>query len=165
MIAYNFKTEFAPGVEAGRKLLTLRRTRKPPSRHAGAGEPIGLWTGLRTTTARRVGVGVVTLRALVRFDEGGIVAVSEVRVATPALDQTEALQRELLDRENDVFAARDGFANWAALWSWHDAARSKDEAARPPHDRSLVRELVAWRLLSAEHAAALDNGAPLEDAA
>lgn len=164
MIAYNFKPDFAANVTSGAKALTLRRFRKPPSRHAFVGEPIGLWTGLRTKAARRVAVGLVTVRALVRFDAGGLRTVSELRLANPAVFQSGRLQAELLNCESDAFAVRDGFVNWASAWAWHDAHRT--DAEKETGAQALVRELVAWAPITEEQAAALENGsANAEDAA
>lgn len=49
MPAYNFQARFAPAVEAGRKLHTVRRRR---NRETRAGERLKLYTGMRTKTCR-----------------------------------------------------------------------------------------------------------------
>jgi hypothetical protein len=162
MIAYGFKPAFGPQIETGSaepKILTLRRPRKTPSRHANVGEPIGLWTGMRSKLAKRRGVGLVILRGLLRFGANGILFASELRTPNTADDLAEALQREILDTANDSFARRDGFENWASMWAWHDADRDKEERG----ESSLVREIVAWRPLNAEQIAAVDSGARLEE--
>lgn len=163
MIAYGFQHAFGPQLESGGKTLTMRQSRKPPSRHATVGEPIGLWTGLRTKEARRRGVGIVTFTCLVRFEENGIRYVSDLRVLDPHDRAAEALQAELLNHDNDPFARRDGFENWSNLWAWHRAHRTADE--KRARDQSIVRHVIAWRPLSADAAAALDAGAPLEEVA
>lgn len=163
MITYGFKREFGPQLESGGKTLTMRQSRTPPSRHANTGEAIGLWTGLRTKEAKRRGVGIVTLTCLVRFEERGIRFVSDLRMCNQPDAATEALQRELLDTDNDAFARRDGFENYASLWAWHKAHRTPDE--KKAADQSIVRHLIAWTPLSAEAAAAVDAGAQLEDVA
>jgi hypothetical protein len=167
MITYNFQAQFADAVGSGAKPFTLRRPRKPPARHAEVGELVALWTGLRRPGARRVGVGVCTLRALLRFDREGVRLVSDVRVATPALETTEALQQLLLNREGDALARLDGFQNWEEAWFWHVAHRTGAEKESWSDDNpSIVREAVAWSLLSEDQAAALASGrARLEDAA
>ncbi|HYD87152.1 MAG TPA: hypothetical protein VEA80_06745 [Vitreimonas sp.] len=164
MIAYGFKTAFGPQIDTDAKepkVLTLRRQRKAPSRHANVGETIGLWTGLRTKQAARRGVGVVILRGLLRFNAAGIVFVSELRSTLTVDAMADALEREILDAENDSFARRDGFENWAAMWAWHDAARDKEERGAP----SLVRQIIAWRPLSKDQIAAVAAGARLEEVA
>lgn len=162
MITYSFQSAFAAQLEAGEKTLTMRKGRKPPSRHARTGEPIGLWTGMRTKEARRRGVGLVTLTCLLRFEPRGIRYVSELRVRDPLDAGTQALQRELLDAESDAFARRDGFENWSSLWAWHAAHRTEEETRQD----SIVRHVIAWRPLSAEQVAALDAGtAQLEEVA
>jgi len=163
MITYGFKREFGPQLESGGKTLTMRQSRTPPSRHANTGEPIGLWTGLRTKEAKRRGVGLVTLTCLVRFDETGIRLVSDLRLCNQPDAGVEALQRELLDRDNDAFARRDGFENYASLWGWHRSNRTPEE--KRSADQSIVRHLIAWNPLSAEAAAAVEAGASLEEVA
>jgi hypothetical protein len=157
MIAYNFQTQFAPQIETGSpdpKTLTLRRPRQHPARHANAGEPIGLWTGLRSKEAKRRGVGLVTVRALVSFYPHGLRAVSDLRTHTALDPVSDALLRDLEDLAGDTFARRDGFENWPALWRWHDAHRTDDEK----HASKLTRELVAWFPLSAEQIAKHEAG-------
>lgn len=156
MIAYGFKTAFIAPIASGAKTLTIRDARKPPARHANVGEPIGLWTGLRTADAKRRAVGLVIVRALVRFDRSGIRHASEVRQSELGGDLAEAVARELLRCESDAIAHRDGFENWDSLWLWHDGARRKDKPQ--PGDGSLCKELVVWKLLDAEQIAALETG-------
>lgn len=51
MVAYNFKAQFVPQVEALIKLQTIRGHRK---RHAQPGEAIQLYTGMRTRVCRKL---------------------------------------------------------------------------------------------------------------
>ncbi|WP_337267135.1 ASCH domain-containing protein [Oryzifoliimicrobium ureilyticus] len=51
MVAYNFKSYFAPQIEDGSKAHTIRSNRR---RHAHPREPVQLFTGLRTRHARRI---------------------------------------------------------------------------------------------------------------
>src|SRR5690349_6224651 len=107
MISYNFVREFAPQISTGAptpKTLSMRRDRKHPSRHADVGEPIGLWTGMRTKEAIRRGVGLVMLRATMKFSEAGIEWVQDLRVRDQIDLGTEALQQELKDSAADAFA-------------------------------------------------------------
>ena len=48
MVAYNFQTQFAPDVEAGRKRQTIRSDGK--RRHAQPGEMVQLYTGVCTAS-------------------------------------------------------------------------------------------------------------------
>lgn len=52
MVAYNFQERFAPAVECGDKTQTIRARgkRRPPR----VGESLQLYTGLRTTTVRKL---------------------------------------------------------------------------------------------------------------
>ncbi len=52
MVAYNFKPQFAPLVEAGLKLQTIRAERR--TRHSRPGEAMQLYTGMRTKTCRKL---------------------------------------------------------------------------------------------------------------
>lgn len=52
MAAYNFQKQFAPLVENGKKRQTIRAVGK--RRHAKPGEPIQLYTGMRTKVCRKL---------------------------------------------------------------------------------------------------------------
>lgn len=52
MVAYNFKPQFAPLVEAGEKRQTIRAMGK--RRHANPGEALQLYTGQRTRQCRKL---------------------------------------------------------------------------------------------------------------
>lgn len=54
MPAYNFKAQFAPAVEAGQKLCTIR------GRAAVVGTKAYLYTGMRTKACRKLGEGTIT---------------------------------------------------------------------------------------------------------
>lgn len=51
MVAYSFHRMFAPDVEAMIKRQTVRAHRK---RHARIGEPVQLYTGMRTKQCRKL---------------------------------------------------------------------------------------------------------------
>ena len=53
MPAYNFKSQFAPAVEAGQKLCTIR------GRAAKVGTTAYLYTGMRTKACRKLGQGEI----------------------------------------------------------------------------------------------------------
>lgn len=50
MVAYNFKPQFVGAVERGEKTQTIRRMGK--RRHAGPGDVLQLYTGMRTKNCR-----------------------------------------------------------------------------------------------------------------
>ncbi len=54
MPAYNFKSQFAPAIEAGTKLCTIR------GRAAKVGATAYLYTGMRTKACRKLGQGTIT---------------------------------------------------------------------------------------------------------
>lgn len=51
MVAYGFKKYFAPQIEDGSKAHTIRGNRQ---RHARVGEPLQLYSGLRTRYCRKI---------------------------------------------------------------------------------------------------------------
>lgn len=51
MVAYSFNKRFAEDVAEGRKTQTIRANRK---RHARIGEPVQLYTGMRTKACRKL---------------------------------------------------------------------------------------------------------------
>jgi hypothetical protein len=51
MVAYSFKSFFAPQILAGLKTQTVRADRR---RHARPGEPVQLFTGMRTKACRKI---------------------------------------------------------------------------------------------------------------
>ena len=51
MVAYNFMKQFADDVASGRKDFTIRGQRK---RHARPGEPVQLYTGMRTKCCHKL---------------------------------------------------------------------------------------------------------------
>ena len=53
MPAYNFKAQFAPAVEAGQKLCTIR------GKEAKLGTTAYLYTGMRTKACRKLGQGTI----------------------------------------------------------------------------------------------------------
>jgi hypothetical protein len=55
MPAYNFKAQFAPAVEAGQKLCTIR------GRAAKMGTTAYLYTGMRTKACRKLGQGTISI--------------------------------------------------------------------------------------------------------
>ncbi|MEO0853724.1 MAG: ASCH domain-containing protein, partial [Cyanobacteria bacterium J06648_11] len=52
MVAYNFRSEFADAVADGHKPHTIRAPRQ--TRHARPGEPIQLYTGMRSKQCRKL---------------------------------------------------------------------------------------------------------------
>lgn len=68
MPAYNFKAQFAPAVEAGQKLCTIR------GRAAKVGTTAYLYTGMRTKACRKLGQGTIVHCADIAlgYDENGL---------------------------------------------------------------------------------------------
>jgi len=94
MVAYSFKKEFADAVETGAKRQTIRA---PRQRHARSGEPIQLYTGMRTKACRKL------------IDPDPVcVSIEPIRIKKPWV----GLAGKVLDSyEVCELALADGFAN------------------------------------------------------
>jgi hypothetical protein len=118
--ALNFKARFAPMVEDGSKLQTLRAPRGD-GRDPRPDDRLYLYTGMRTKACRKLGDAICTNVRAITLTDGAIV------MAGNALTDPEDL---------DWFARLDGFTDWADMrtffrlpWSgyvitWHDFKRS-----------------------------------------
>lgn len=106
MVAYSFKGRFAEPILAGTKRQTIRADRK---RHARPGEELQLYTGMRTRSCRLIGRAPCTFVGSIRIDvEHGRIESLGTGTAWTTLE------------EIDLFAQRDGFADWrdmARFWA------------------------------------------------
>ena len=99
----NFMKQFAPDVEAGRKLQTIRQHRKDGKR-IQPGDTLKLYTGLRTRGAR-----------LLRISQAE--QVSSVRILVN--DRQLIIDGRQLDiAEKSAFARADGFSTFAEMASF-----------------------------------------------
>lgn len=116
MVAYSFNKQFAEDVISGKKVQTVRANRK---RHARVGEPIQLYTAMRTKHCRK----------LIDVDPV-CVSVQEVIISFPA-DESDADLIMLLDRmpvvSNDLelFAKADGFDSVRHFKDWWRTTHGK----------------------------------------
>jgi hypothetical protein len=103
MVAYSFKSMFAPKILDGTKRQTIRADRK---RHVRPGEELQLYTGMRTRQCRLI--ARVTCEELARVRlmfEDMLVFINGDVAFEP--------------RDVDVFARRDGFEDWPSMrWFW-----------------------------------------------
>lgn len=99
MVAYNFRREFAPSIADGTKLQTIRAPRAR-SRHARPGEPIQLYTGMRTKSCRKL------------LPDPKYVAVLPVEI-TKAATIVDGVQ--LREDQLEKFAIADGFSSIGAF--------------------------------------------------
>ena len=129
MVAYNFQKQFAVAVERGEKTQTIRAIRK--TRHALVGEPVQLYTGMRTKACRK----------LVDPDPFCVLSV-------PLVIQRECIfvDGALMDDPValDQFARADGFEDFAALRDWF----------RRTHGLTFFGWLIGWE------PSARDSGVP-----
>lgn len=108
MIVRLFKRQFAPLVESGAKLQTVRPR---PKRRPHVGEPISLraWTGQPYRSKQRV----LRETVLTRISDV-VIGREELRIECAPNTLGSALTL-------DDFARADGFADWAELVAWFDA--------------------------------------------
>lgn len=109
MVAYSFKPSFVLPIATGTKRQTIRLPRK---RHARPGEPLQLFTGMRTRYCRKI------------IPDPVCVGIDEVRLDLRDADRSEpasfreALQVNgipALDEEADAYARGDGFAGVSSV--------------------------------------------------
>lgn len=102
MVAYSFKPFFTPQIEALTKRQTVRSQRK---RHARPGEQVQLFTGMRTSTCRKlVDPDPVCIRVR------PISIVINISAEVDALITSISIEDIPLDRkEIEAFAIADGF--------------------------------------------------------
>lgn len=151
MPAFNFQARFAPMIESGAKVLTMRVPRADGRFPAplDAPNPLRLYTGLRQKGARllleRPHPVVV---ATVTFDATGyrwahMTGLHAFRAGcrSPVLfadwrDSRDAVQSHR-NHANTNLAQADGFESWADLWAWHEANGLDDRGMA-------TRDLVGW---------------------
>ena len=116
----NFQPRFAPLVERGEKRQTIRPPRKWPLQE---GEVLHLYTGLRTSRARKLGTGRVTQVADVAITLDGMVWLSSRAVVR--------------GRHLDHIAHLDGFADHYELLTW----------LLETHGLPFAGTLIRWELM------------------
>lgn len=105
MVAYNFMTGFVAPIEARTKRQTIRGHRK---RHARPGEPVQLFTGMRTRHCRKIIADPVCVGVdEVRFDLRDAAAVPTEIARTVRL---EVNGLPLIGVAAETYAIGDGFA-------------------------------------------------------
>jgi hypothetical protein len=97
MVAFNFKKQFAADVESGKKLQTIR-----PTKRVEAGDKLQLYTGMRSPSCRKLRDAVC-------------VAVDNVSITPEA---PFFGQPGWWPKDKNIFAERDGFKNYADMYEW-----------------------------------------------
>lgn len=124
MVAYNFKPQFAPLVEAGTKLQTIRADRR--SCHARPGEAIQLYTGMRTKTCRKLLTPDPICQSveplLIHYELG-------IKMSDRWLERDELNQ----------IAVADGFGDWVECFRFFKAV----------HGLPFKGVLIKWEVVSA----------------
>jgi hypothetical protein len=109
MPALSYHKQFAPAVEAGRKLQTIRAMRKVPIK---PGDTLYHYTGMRTKACRRLGVS--TCRSANQID---IIRWNGQR-GVFLQDCPGVGQRRLGNIEISVLAIKDGFPDVDSFYAW-----------------------------------------------
>ena len=105
MPAFNFKPQFAPLVESGKKTQTIRRTKR-----GNVGDTAYLKIGQRTKKCRALGEGILTEVSEISIDE------SEVGINGVYYFSKTVIDRPFLDK----FARADGFSDFLEMKTWFD---------------------------------------------
>jgi hypothetical protein len=109
---FGFRKQFAPAVQGGTKLQTVRAERRDGKRPV-VGDRVSLWSGMRTSSCTWLNHGTVTacFSVTLRFEDGALLfdgkQVSGIRAET--------------------FAQQDGFGTFAEMESWfHETHGPRD---------------------------------------
>lgn len=108
MPAFNFKKQFAPKIEDGTKVSTIRADRKDGRQHCKKGDTIALYTGMRTKVCQLLKRVVVTYTVRVTVQEDGFLYRS------PDGYTAGQYNKEALDN----LAKDEGFACWCDMTSF-----------------------------------------------
>lgn len=119
MVAYSFQRQFAPPILAGTKRHTIRNPRTGRSGHARPGDPLQLYTGMRTKQCRLIGTAVC------QWVRGVVMNFPRPSVIVRTLDGLQPIATYADDTALNEFARSDGFDDWAALAAfWRETHRS-----------------------------------------
>lgn len=99
MVAFNFKKQFSGLVESGLKRQTIREN----ARGAATGKPLQLYYGQRTKQCQKL---------------RDAVCQSTCQITITSLTIHTSKYGYLLDE--DAFARKDGFANFAEMWKFFE---------------------------------------------
>lgn len=101
MVSFSFQPEFVSMIESGRKIQTIRKTRR-----CDVGDKMHLYTGLRTKQCKLIAVKKAVAVENVIIEPRGII------VGTPPCMML------LEPAYSDLFACADGFVNFQAMRRW-----------------------------------------------
>lgn len=126
MPAINFQAQFADAVKNLEKCQTIRARGKRPRPRVG--DPLFLYTGLRTAACRKLITVVCSSVEMITIDaERMEVAMPRGRAGFQAWTRLESEEVEQLARD-------DGFADGAAFFDWF----------RANHGKTLSGYLIRW---------------------
>jgi hypothetical protein len=139
MPAFNFKSQFVPLIESGKKRQTIRALRKDGRPHCRLGDFIKLYTGMRTKACRLIGESEVTGIFEVKVENAGI-WVSGMRNFAPCETADQKVVR--LDYAEAIrFARADGFANVGEMKNFFATT----------HGLPFKGILIRWKPLTTDH--------------
>lgn len=128
MPALNYHKQFAPLVESGAKLQTIRAMRKVPIKQ---GETLYHFTGMRTKYCRRLGVS--TCSSALGIDIIRTPAIRAVYLQVgPGGGQYRMQNTEIAD-----LAKKDGFPDLDTFWNWFTNSSTH-----------FTGQLIAWPVIN-----------------
>jgi len=131
MPALNYHARFAPLVESGEKLQTIRAMRKIPIK---PGDDLYHFTGMRTKACRRLG-GSTCAEALqidIIRTPGGVRAVFLQMC-------NGGSQRRIGNKEIEALAKADGFPDVDSFWTWFTGDDPLPESHHVPFHGQLIK--------------------------
>jgi hypothetical protein len=133
MPAYNFQSRFADAVADGRKTQTIRAPRKD-GRIPKVGQTAYLYTGMRSSAARKLGEGMIVEVENILIDEdGAFISVVDL----PICDALANDGKYKVLGNRDAFAQADGFTDWQEMVDWF----------RSTHGLPFAGHLIMWEML------------------
>lgn len=106
MVAFNFKKEFAPRIEDGSKIGTIRQTLR-----CLPGDKMQLYTGQRTKQCRLIGIATCLHVSALRIHADHVQHIFGRSPVTVPMSKPDILAADALE----LFANNDGFDSWQAL--------------------------------------------------
>ena len=108
MPAFNFMKQFAPAVEDGTKRQTIRALRKDGRAIARVGDPLMLYTGMRTKACRKLRDATCKHVTVVVIDRYG--------------DEPCVFVKGVMVMNDEEFAEADGFESAAKFFEYFEKA-------------------------------------------
>ncbi len=117
MPALNFKKQFAPKVESGKKRQTIRRKRRD-GKYPRPGQTLYLYTGMRTKSCRKLGEETCKSSLPILIDGRNVVVGGQLLSADEELKLAQADGFEGVEDFRNFFSNQDADAFDGVLICW-----------------------------------------------